>query len=136
MEGLDKEWHSNISQRSVNFPNLNPGSYTFKVKSINDNLANDVQETSLKITILAPFWATWQAFVLYTLLFISLLYLYRYFITQQSILKNNLELEKLERKKEEELTKMKAQFFTDTRQMSLIDTSLRLVREYSFIDSK
>jgi signal transduction histidine kinase/ligand-binding sensor domain-containing protein/DNA-binding response OmpR family regulator len=113
MEGLDKEWQTSTSQKSVTFSNLNSGKYIFKVKAVNDNLNIVSSETRLKIEILAPFWATWQAFVLYTFIFLGLLYLYRYIITQQSILKNNLELEKLERIKEEDLTKMKAKFFTD-----------------------
>jgi signal transduction histidine kinase/DNA-binding response OmpR family regulator/streptogramin lyase len=113
MEGLDKEWQTSTSQKNVTYSNLNSGKYIFKVKAANDNLNNVRPETRLKIEILAPFWETWQAFALYVLMFLGLLYLYRYIITQQSILKNNLELEKLERKKEEELTKMKTQFFTD-----------------------
>ncbi len=111
MEGLENEWQASTSKENINYSNLNPGDYVFKVKALNEN--DNISETSLKIKILPPFWATWQAFALYITLFIGLLYLYRYFINQQSILKNNLELEKLERKKEEELTKMKTQFFTD-----------------------
>ncbi|MGB3750896.1 MAG: two-component regulator propeller domain-containing protein, partial [Arcobacteraceae bacterium] len=97
MEGLDQEWHAATLQKNVTYSNLNAGDYTFKVKTISDKEDSDSSIASLKITILPSFWETWQAFVLYTLLFVALLYLYRYFITKQNTLKNKLDLSRLNR---------------------------------------
>ena len=100
-----------------------------------DNEKNsEIPETSLKINILPPFWATWQAFILYTLAFIGLLVLYRYFINQQNVLKNKLVLEKIQRNKEEELAEMKTRFFTDIAHefrtpLSLISGPLEIIME-------
>lgn len=113
MEGLDKDWQAPTSQKNVTYSNLKSGTYEFMVKAISDEKNDDTAITSLKINILPPFWATWQALILYTLIFIGLLYLYRYFITQQNVLKNKLEISKLKRQKEEELAEMKTRFFTD-----------------------
>ncbi|WP_282073932.1 hybrid sensor histidine kinase/response regulator transcription factor [Polaribacter atrinae] len=113
MEGLDKDWYSANLQKNVIYSNLNDGKYTFKVKAISDEEIIDSPIASLNIEILPPFWKTWQAFLLYVLAFIGLLYLYRHFINKQSNLQYRLELSKLDRKKEEELAEMKTRFFTD-----------------------
>ena len=113
MEGLDKDWYSANLQKNVTYSNLNAGKYTFKVKAISDEDISNSKIASLNIEILPPFWKTWQAFLLYFLAFVGLLYLYRHFITKQNNLQNRLELSKLNRKKEEELAEMKTRFFTD-----------------------
>ena len=113
MEGLDVDWYSANLQKNVTYSNLNAGDYTFKVKTVSDEEVSDSPIASLNIKIRPPFWKTWPAFLLYILIFIGLLYLYQHFITEQSKLKNRLELSRLSRKKEEELAEMKTRFFTD-----------------------
>lgn len=113
MEGLDDDWHSANLQKNVTYSNLNAGDYTFKVKTVSDEEVSDSPIASLNIKIRLPFWKTWQAFLLYLLIFIGLLYLYQHFITERSKLKNRLELSRLRRKKEVELAEMKTRFFTD-----------------------
>ncbi|MDY7395802.1 ATP-binding protein [Aureibaculum sp. 2210JD6-5] len=113
MEGLDKDWQTTTSQKNVTYSNLKAGDYEFKVKTIHGESNSEASVTSLKIKILPPLWQTWQAFVLYTLIFIGLLYLYRYFIKRQHDLKTKLELAKLNRKKEKKLAEMKTRFFTN-----------------------
>nr|WP_301928622.1 two-component regulator propeller domain-containing protein [Ferruginibacter sp.] len=59
LEGFDKDWDYAGSKRSATYTNLNPGTYTFKVKgSNNDGVWND-KPTLLTIIILPPFWQTW-----------------------------------------------------------------------------
>ncbi len=113
MEGLDEDWNTTTTQKNVTYSNLKAGNYTFKVKTISEESENDSSIASLQIKILPPFWQTWQAFILYTLIFIGLLFLFSFFIAQQTKLKSKLELAELSKKKEEELAEMKTQFFTD-----------------------
>lgn len=113
MGGLEENWNSANNQTSITYSNLKPGDYTFQVKASNNNDVWREKETRLLITILPPFWATWQAFVLYALIFIGLLLLYRHFIQQQNKLLNKLNLSQLERKKDMEMAEMKTQFFTN-----------------------
>ena len=59
LEGLDQEWNYIGHKKEANYTALPAGSYTFKVKAANnDGLWNDL-ETTLKINILPPWWATW-----------------------------------------------------------------------------
>jgi signal transduction histidine kinase len=60
MEGFEKAWnYTDASRRYVTYTNLDPGTYTFRVKATNnDGIWNDTG-TSLKIVILPPFWKTW-----------------------------------------------------------------------------
>jgi two-component system, sensor histidine kinase and response regulator len=59
MEGLEKEWNGPSDRNFVNFTNLPPGHYTFRVKaSNNDGLWNETG-VSLKIRVVPPFWTTW-----------------------------------------------------------------------------
>ena len=60
MEGFDKKWNNSGNKREATYTNLDPGTYTFKVKgSNNDGFWNPVPAT-VKITIVPPWWkATW-----------------------------------------------------------------------------
>jgi signal transduction histidine kinase/ligand-binding sensor domain-containing protein/DNA-binding NarL/FixJ family response regulator len=60
LQGFDKDWqHTDASRRFTTYTNLDPGSYTFRVKaSNNDGLWNE-RGISLKIKILPPWWETW-----------------------------------------------------------------------------
>jgi ligand-binding sensor domain-containing protein len=58
LEGFDKDWVMLDNKRSATFTNLDPGTYTFKVKaSNNDGLWNE-SGTSLVINILPPWYRT------------------------------------------------------------------------------
>ena len=59
MEGFDSEWTTvSALERRITYTNLNPGTYTFKVKAMNNDRIWSKEITSLQITILPPFWAT------------------------------------------------------------------------------
>jgi ligand-binding sensor domain-containing protein/signal transduction histidine kinase len=60
MEGFDDEWRSTgANRRLATYTNLNPGSYTFRVKAANNDGVWNEQETSIKIIITPPWWGTW-----------------------------------------------------------------------------
>ncbi|MDT0552687.1 two-component regulator propeller domain-containing protein [Urechidicola vernalis] len=112
LQGLDDEWHNSNSQTSINFSNLKPGDYIFKIRPVSKlNSENNI--TQLGIKILPPFWKSNKAFALYIISFIGLLFLYRFYINKQNELKTRLELSRNNRKREEEIAKMKTQFFTN-----------------------
>jgi signal transduction histidine kinase/ligand-binding sensor domain-containing protein len=59
LENFDKEWVYPDKTGEVTYTNLGPGKYVFRVKgSNNDGLWNETG-TSLRITILPPWWETW-----------------------------------------------------------------------------
>ncbi|MEO5890074.1 MAG: two-component regulator propeller domain-containing protein [Ferruginibacter sp.] len=59
LEGFDKDWTYAGNKRSATYTNLDPGTYTFKVKGSNNDGVWNEAATSVKITILPPFWLTW-----------------------------------------------------------------------------
>lgn len=115
LDGLDKneEWHYAGNQRLINYTELQPGNYTFKVKASNsDNVWNEVPRT-IQIEILPPFWKTWWAYLFYFLLFTGLLYLFRYYAIKAEKFKHQLQLESIMHLKDQELAQRKMSFFTN-----------------------
>jgi len=59
MEGFETEWNYVGNRRFATYTNLNPGSYTFKVKATNGQGVWNDQIKSIKVFIAPPFWETW-----------------------------------------------------------------------------
>ena len=59
------------------YTNLDPGTYIFKVKTLNTNLNADEVEKSLRIIINPPLWKTAFAFAVYALVVLTVLYFAR-----------------------------------------------------------
>lgn len=105
LKNFDQDWHY-TSDRKANYTNLSPGDYTFYVKaSNNDGLWNN-KSAYINISILPPFWATWwfRSLVLLSIFTVS------YFLLR---FKRNLDLQKVEESKREEMHKIQLQFFTN-----------------------
>lgn len=114
MEGANGDWHyTDASRRYASFSNLSPGEYTFKVRAANIEGIWSGQVTQLEVTIVPAPWKTTWAYSLYSLLFLSLIYLFRKYELARFKLKNELRLERLERQKNKELNEMKLRFFTN-----------------------
>lgn len=81
LEGFEEKWnYVNSNRRNATYTNLNPGTYTFRVKaSNNQGLWNDVGR-SITLHILPPPWKTWWAYAIYFLLLVGLL---RWFVYVQ-----------------------------------------------------
>lgn len=59
LEGVDEDWVYNGTRNFASYPNLEPNTYTLKVKASNNNGVWNELGTSLAITITPPWWATW-----------------------------------------------------------------------------
>ena len=71
LEGLDSNWISAGTSRSVNYGNLPPHKYTFRVKALNNKGRASEQDAVFFFVITAPFWkTTW--FILSALAFLGL----------------------------------------------------------------
>ncbi len=59
LEGFDETWNDIRGARIANYTNLNSGTYTLRVRGL-DNQGNwSGKELSLTLTITPPFWQTW-----------------------------------------------------------------------------
>lgn len=105
MEGLDNEWVYSGSRRYAQYTNIDPGTYTFKVKACNnDGIWND-EGASLTIIITPPFWKTWWFYLLSAIAFIAITIGYIRFRTR-TILK---QYEILEQKVDERTTELRTE---------------------------
>ncbi|TVQ64506.1 MAG: hypothetical protein EA360_12140, partial [Balneolaceae bacterium] len=69
LEGISSEWSSPSETNFIEFRDLPPGNYTFKVRSVGPGtLESDPSEFSFSIA--PPWWRTWWAYGMYLLLFL------------------------------------------------------------------
>jgi signal transduction histidine kinase/DNA-binding response OmpR family regulator len=114
LEGFDKDWiYVNADKRTVDYTNLDDGTYFFKVKASNSDGFWNEKPVILKITILPPWWKTYWAYLLYLLVFALLLFFFRRLALIRAKLKNELVIEHINRVKDEELHQSKLKFFTN-----------------------
>ena len=59
LEGFDEQWNDVGTKRSATYTNLEPGTYTLKVRGMNNEGQWTSKELWLKLTITPPFWMTW-----------------------------------------------------------------------------
>lgn len=110
LEGFDQEWvnmHSN--NNLITYTNLNPGTYTLKIKGVNKLTQQDTPVKSIKIVVHPPFYKMWYAYLFYLLFAIGLLILIFY----QVKLKTSLKYAHIEKKHIEEMNQYKLRFFTN-----------------------
>ncbi|WP_281560644.1 hybrid sensor histidine kinase/response regulator transcription factor [Thalassomonas sp. RHCl1] len=74
LAGFDKQWIStDATDRIATYSAIPPGDYIFKVKATTN--AQVTPETSIRLTILPPWWKTTYAYTSYVILMLALLYL-------------------------------------------------------------
>jgi signal transduction histidine kinase/ligand-binding sensor domain-containing protein/DNA-binding response OmpR family regulator len=114
LEGFDKEWnYTNAFRRYANYTNLNGGEYTFKVKAANNEGVWNEQISTVKLVINPPWWKTILARIIYVVLALGLLHLFRTLVLMRANFKHDLKLERLQRENMEKLNYAKLQFFTN-----------------------
>lgn len=74
LEGFDKTWSIPTDHHHAVYTNIPPGKYTFHVKVFNGGDEGNYQERIMRITIQHPWWDTWIAWIVYTLLATTIIY--------------------------------------------------------------
>lgn len=113
LEGFDENWITTTSSnRTIQYTNLFPGNYEFKVKAANsDGYWSEV--TSYKIKIKSPFWISYQALLIYAILSFLIYYFIRKELKSRAILKQELITEKVNRERDIKINNEKLRFFTN-----------------------
>lgn len=105
-ESAVDKWVEMGGKNTVQFANLRPGHYTFKVLGSNNDGIWSEQPVVLELIILPPWWAGWWAYAFYALVVGSIAWLfYRYQVRQK--------LEHQETRRLRELDEFKNRFFTN-----------------------
>lgn len=113
LENFHHDWIFAGSNRAATYTNLPPGEYIFRVKaSNNDGIWNEAG-LALSILIAPPWWSTWWAYMIYGLLFVSILLRVRQYEMKRLKLKSQLKVEIVETDTLRKLDQMKSQFFAN-----------------------
>jgi ligand-binding sensor domain-containing protein len=105
LEPVNEDWIRLGNKHDIDFPNLEPGQYTFRVKGSNSDGVWNEEGTSIKIIVNPPFWKTWWFRVLFVLFIAGAIFV---FVRRRirNIEKANILLKK-------EMTALKDGLFTD-----------------------
>ena len=110
LEGFSDEWnHTDRKQTLITYTNLNPGKYTLVIKSQRDG----IKEAKLLIIVLPPWYETWWAYLIYTIVTISLLWYLIQNYNSRIKLRESLKYEKKHIEDLEALNQSKLRFFTN-----------------------
>lgn len=143
LEGNQNKWSEWDSKSSINFKNLSPGTYTFKVKS---KIANSVPNNIAiyTFTILKPWYATNFALFVYFLIALYLAYninkLYKNYYSRQReklIDENNLLLEINELENSRQLMMVKNEQLTkdvDSKNKELAVSAMNLIKKNELLE--
>lgn len=69
LEGYDNAWSEASSTETARYKNVASGDYIFKVCSISKSTGKIIDEKSIEITVLPPWWNTWWAWLGYLVIF-------------------------------------------------------------------
>jgi len=106
LENVDKDWVSLGHQHSIQFANLAPGEYTFKVMGSNNDGKWSHEHAAMMFTILPPWWASWWAYIIYcSLVFTACWIIYKYQLQRKIALQEANRLR--------EMDEFKYKFFTN-----------------------
>ncbi|WP_439483311.1 two-component regulator propeller domain-containing protein [Cyclobacterium plantarum] len=112
LKGMNEEWVYLGTLNQISFTGLPWGDYELLIRASRNN-QDWSPVRSLLISIQAPPWLTWYAFILYALLASGILLLIRYISLRQAKLRAELQIIQIEKDKEHELNEAKITFFTN-----------------------
>jgi signal transduction histidine kinase/DNA-binding response OmpR family regulator len=134
LEGYEQQWHLNGRNRIASYTNVPPGSYLFRVRSLDEANPESYSERTLRIVILPPWWLTWWAYIIYTILGVALFYGVLRLIFFFARMKNEVYIG-------QRLAELKIKFFTNISHelrtpLTLIKTPIRELKENEPLSDK
>jgi signal transduction histidine kinase/DNA-binding response OmpR family regulator len=112
LDKVDNQWRQLGNQNWVTFRDLQPGDYRLLVRAVVESDHNEIF-SYVDISVHPPLWATWWAKTIYLLLICGALWYAFQLIKSRVVLAHNIEIERNNRKKEEEVHEAKLMFFTN-----------------------
>jgi hypothetical protein len=75
LKEIDKKWNT-TKNRSISFPNLKHGNYTFQVRASVGNIIYEKEQLEYQFIIKPPFWFSWWFYTICFFVFCGLIYLF------------------------------------------------------------
>lgn len=112
LEGFEEDWSNWAGESHKDYTNIPEGTYTFRVraKNVYEHLS---REASFAFEILPPWWRTWWAYALYAFFLVFTLYFLRRYEQNRQQLKHEVELQRVEHEKLQEVDALKSRFFAN-----------------------
>lgn len=85
LEGFDENWIQSGTAHTATYTNLDPGTYTFRVKGSNSDGIWNEKGTSVQLVILPPWYMTWWLRTLLSITIIALVYIFYRYRLQQAL---------------------------------------------------
>ena len=76
LENYNGQWEHSNSVRSVNYTNLSPGKYIFRLRAVDKYTGQQLGERHLEIVIHRPYWISWWALLVYSVILSVFIYLF------------------------------------------------------------
>jgi len=138
LEGVNSEWIVREgSKATATYTNLGAGTYRFLYKGANGDGVWSAAVGELEIKVLAPWYKRWWSIAIWSLLLMALGYFTFVYVLQLAKLKQQLDFERLDKERENEMHQAKIRFFTNISHdiktpLSLIIGPLEKMQEGSF----
>jgi signal transduction histidine kinase/ligand-binding sensor domain-containing protein/DNA-binding response OmpR family regulator len=114
LDGFNTDWvYADSRLRRAVYTNLDPGTYTFRVRSTGENGQWLDNEKTLVIQIAPPFWKTPLAYLLYILFVAGVLIFARKIIIDRAHMRFEVNQQRREAERIQELDALKTKFFTN-----------------------
>ena len=115
LEGFNKEWVNAGDIRLATYTNLDAGNYVFRVRAANNDGVWNEEGTTIRLSVAAPPWLRWYAWLAYLLAFSFAVY---YFIQQRinaakRKIETGIKIEKAKNEAREVFRKQTSQDFHD-----------------------
>ncbi len=112
LEGIEKKWSMLSNRTTAEYNHLRQGKYTFKLRAKSpDGVWSSPVSYSFKV--LPPWWFTWWAKSIYSLLFLLAILGIRRYEMSRIMLRNKLKLEKVTTDSLRNLDQLKSHFFAN-----------------------
>ena len=113
IKNYNSEWTNFDIKTPISIMNLSPGRYTLQVQKTVLNAANSDSLIELKIRVKPPFYASWYAYLIYTIIIIFIVLWVLSFYRSRLMLQTSLIFERKDKEQRELANQSKLRFFTN-----------------------
>lgn len=132
LEGFDKTWNEVGAQHTATYTNLNPGTYVFRVKGMDNDGNWSTKSTDMQLTIRPPFWQTWW-FRVCVILFVITSFVVFYRRRIKAVTKQKVQLEKQVKERTAQVVLQKEELSRNVQELAILKEDLE--KEKYYLDS-
>lgn len=109
----NNEWTTFDIKSPITIMNLSPGTYILQVRKTVLNEVGSDNQIELRMVVKPPFYASWYAYLLYTMLLVAIAIWVMFFYRSRLMLRTSLIFERKDKEQKELANQSKLRFFTN-----------------------